>query len=160
MKNTKSKVIIGKAEEVALLQYGVEKVPARVDTGAKTSAIWASDISEHDGLLHFVLFDKTSPFYTGTVHKTTQFERIIVASSIGAVQERYKVKFLIRLKGKKIRARFTLADRSEQTYPILLGRNVLYRKFIVDVEKGKSLYEEERQRSAYLQSMLKQKGEV
>jgi hypothetical protein len=48
-------------------------------------------------------------------------------------EERYKVKLLVVVNNRQIRAWFTLTDRSKRSYPVLLGRNVLHRKFIVDV---------------------------
>ena len=44
------------------------------------------------------------------------------------------IKMLVIISGKKIRARFTLANRSTQKYPVLVGRNILRRKFVVDVK--------------------------
>lgn len=151
----KTKKVIGRAEIVTMPELGSAEVPVRIDTGAKTSSIWASHIREENGVLYFKLFDKPSKLYTGRTHQTTDFEKVIVASSMGDEQERYKVRLLIKLKGKKIRGRFTLADRSAQTYPVLLGRNVLRGKFVVDVSGGKPLYHEEQERSARLQSKLK-----
>lgn len=151
---SKTKKLIGRAEKVSFPELAIEKIPARVDTGAKTSAIWATDIVEKDGVLSYKLFGESNSFYTGKIITTTQFETAVVASSIGEPQERYKVQILIKLHGKKIRARFTLADRSQQTYPILVGRNVLRGKFVVDVSDGKPLYKEERQRSHQLKSKL------
>jgi hypothetical protein len=151
---SKTKKVIGRAETIALPELGSAEVPCRVDTGAKTSSIWASNIREEDGVLQFTLFGTSSPLYTGLMHHTTEFEKVVVASSTGEEQERYKVRLLLKLKGKRIRGRFTLADRSTQTYPVLLGRNVLRGKFIVDVTRGKPLYQEERERSERLQSKL------
>lgn len=158
MDTTKQKKLIGRAEKVSFPDFGIEYVPARVDTGAKTSSIWATDIQEHDGVVSFKLLGKSSPLYSGVVHSTAGFEKTVVASSIGEPQERYKVRILVKLKGKKIRAQFTLADRSQQTYPVLVGRNVLRGKFVVDVQDGKPLYKEERQRSRQLQSKLTPRG--
>lgn len=154
-KAVKTKKVIGRAESITLPELGDTKIPARVDTGAKTSSIWASHIREEDGVLHFTLFDEPSDLYTGRTHHIHEFEKVVVASSNGHEQERYRVRLLIKLKGKRIRSRFTLADRSTQVYPVLLGRNVLRGKFIVDVVKGKPLYQEERNRSEELQSKLK-----
>jgi hypothetical protein len=154
---SKIKKLIGRAENISFPEFDLEKIPARVDTGAKTSSIWASDIAEEDGILQFTLFGRSSQFHSGAVHRTVQFEKTVVASSIGEPQERYVVRILVRLKGKKIRARFTLADRSQQSYPVLVGRNVLRGKFVVDVQDGKPLYKEERQRSRALQSRLTRK---
>ena len=152
--NKKTKSLVGRAEQIFLPQHGTETVPARIDTGAKTSSLWASNIEVRDGVLYYTFFDKGSPLYTGERHQTTQFEKTVVASSIGETQERYKVQVLVTLKGRKIRGRFTLSDRSKQVYPVLIGRNILRGKFVVDVQEGKSLYQEERQRSKFLQSKL------
>jgi hypothetical protein len=81
----------------------------------------------------------------------TDFEQVVVASSIGAEQARYKVNMLVKIRGKKIRTSFTLADRSQQAYPVLIGRNALRGKFLVDVQSGKPDYTAEKQRSAKLQ---------
>ena len=151
---SKTKKILGRAEKVSLPEFDIYEIPARIDTGAKTTSIWASAIKLEDGELYFTLFDKASPFYTGDVIKTSHFERVVVASSIGVAEGRFRVIFLIKLKGRKVRARVTLADRSQQAYPMLVGRNVLRGKFVVDVQGGKPLYKEERQRSHQLQANM------
>jgi hypothetical protein len=153
----KKQRIVGRAEEVSFPEFALEKIPARIDTGARTSALWASNIHQTDGTLYFTFFDKQSSFYTGKEVSFTEFDEQVVASSNGITEQRYKVKLLVTLKGKKVRASFTLTDRSSQVYPILVGRNVLFGKFIVDVKKGKTLYDAERQRIAELQSKRKEK---
>ncbi len=156
----KTKKLIGRAEKISFPEFDIVKVPVRVDTGAKTSSVWATSIVEKDDILSFRLFGQASPLYTGQIHHTRQFEKTVVASSNGQAEERYKVRLLVKLKGKKIRARFTLADRSQQAYPVLVGRNVLRGKFIVDVQDGKPLYHEERRRSQTLQSKLAAKDSL
>lgn len=151
-------VTIGRAEEVVFVTNQSKAVPARVDTGAKTSAVWATNIIEKDNTLHFVLFDTLSPFYTGKIMTSHDYGVKVVASSNGHTQERYAVKLLIEIGGKRIRATFTLADRSLQVYPVLIGRNVLRGKFIVDVKRGKPLIHQERLRSQKLRQLLKRKG--
>lgn len=125
--------LIGQSEHVELPELSLVKIPARIDTGAKISTIWASDISVNDGSLSFVLFDKKSKYFTGKTLTFTEYEQRDVKSSNGISESRYVVKFLVIIKGRKIRARFTLANRSKQTYPVLIGRNILRRKFVVDV---------------------------
>ncbi len=39
---------------------------------------------------------------------------------------------VIRMYGRKLNAKFTLSDRSTQTYPLLIGRNTLRGNFLVD----------------------------
>jgi hypothetical protein len=148
--------LIGRAELVHFPELEVEGVPARIDTGARTSAIWASDVEIKDGVLTCVFFGPEAPFYTGKRIAFEHFEEQMVASSNGIAEKRFKVKLLIKLKGKKVRAAFTLANRSTQVYPILIGRNVLLGKFIVDVKKGHPDREAERQRIDELQARLKE----
>lgn len=144
--------IIGAVEHVSLPTQGARDVPARIDTGAKTSSVWASGIKEENGTLHFYLFGKESPYFTGERMQTTAFETRIVASSNGAAEERYVVKLSLELQGRKIRASFSLANRSSQAYPVLIGRNVLRGKFLVDVKQGLPKSESEKARSQQLQS--------
>jgi hypothetical protein len=132
----KSKTLIGRAEYCWLVQPNIKKVPARIDTGARTSSIWASEIKETPAGLQYVLFGAKSPLYDGTVITAHNFSKIIVASSNGHAEERYKVMMTLQIRGRRIRTFFTLADRSTQAFPILVGRNTLRGKFIVDVQHG------------------------
>jgi hypothetical protein len=126
--------IIGQSEYIDFPELNLQAVPARIDTGARTSAIWVSSVQERDGGLAFVLFDKQSSFYTGEKIFVSRFERRIVTPSNGLAEDRYMVKLLVVIGGRKIRARFTLANRSTQRYPVLVGRNILRGKFIVDIK--------------------------
>lgn len=144
------KELIGRAEKITFLDLALAKIPARIDTGAKTSAIWASKISVKKDGLHVVFLGKEQPFYDGVEHVFESFEKTVVASSNGASELRYKVKLLITLKRKKIRAYFTLANRAEQVYPVLIGRNVLSGRFIVDVQRGTPLVKVEKARTEML----------
>lgn len=144
----KSKTTIGRAETVSFPDLGLLDVPARIDSGAKTSSIWASEITEEDGGIRVVFLDGGASAVFKNVSKRA------VASSNGEVQVRYAVRILVTLAGRRIRATFTLADRSSQAYPVLVGRNVLRGKFLVDVERGDILRDKERERSSRIQDAL------
>lgn len=148
------KKLIGRAERVDFPELELYKVPARVDTGAKTSALWATNIIVQDGILTATLFGKDSEFYSGQPVTFETFETTVVSTSSGEIQERYKIRLLVKIKGKKIRAWFTLADRSTQVYPVLIGRNVLLGKFVVDVKHGHTLKEVEQKRTESLRAKL------
>lgn len=160
MTNTPKKpiTVIGRAEKIDLLDFGLVDVPAKVDTGADSSAIWASSIEEREDGLHFVLFGPESPYYTGEIQHFTKpdYSMTRVANSFGHKELRYKVKLRISVKGRRIRATFTLSDRSEKTYPILIGRRLLHGKFIVDVTGGDPLKDIEEQKAAQLAKELEQ----
>ncbi len=125
--------IVGRKVLVDFPKYDLKGIAAKVDTGADSSAIWASDISDVNGVLSFKLFDKKSPNYTGEVITTRDFQIISIKNSFGVAEYRYKIKLPVLVEGRKIHVRFTLADRSRSAYPILIGRRTLQGKFLVDV---------------------------
>lgn len=137
--NRPRKTTIGRSEYVKSPLFGKGvKVPARTDTGARVASIWASNISmTKDGKLRFCLFDKQSEFYTGEVHETNDYKIAAVRNSTGQEEMRFRVKLPIVLAGRKINASFTLSDRSINSYPILIGRNIINNKFTVNVTKNK-----------------------
>ena len=115
----------------------IKNVPAKIDTGADGSAIWASDIHlDRQGRLVFKLFDKGSPFYTGKVIKRKDFSVARVKSASGDVTIKFKTPIRIKLGGRAIRVNFGLCDRSTHTYPVLIGRRTLHNKFLVDVSRS------------------------
>jgi hypothetical protein len=147
-------IVIGQTEEILLPEVNTEATHARVDTGAKTSAVWVSRVQVKPQGLEVVFFGKGSPLYTGKPVLFTEYAETVVASSNGSSERRYKVRLLCGIAGKKIRAWFTLADRSKQVYPVLVGRNILRGKFLVDVKLRSSLPDQERERSQVLQGLL------
>ena len=146
---------LGRTEAICLPDIDDRTTHARVDTGAKTSAVWVSAVTESNGGLDVIFFGQGSPLFTGKTLHFAEFSQTIVASSIGKAQQRYKIKLRIVVGGRKIRAWFTLADRSTQVYPVLIGRNVLHSKFVVDVTRySQELQPEEKARTAALKKEI------
>jgi hypothetical protein len=115
----------------------IHGVPAKVDTGAYRSAIHASDITERDGVVSFTLLGEHP--VCGAMAKrlsTDEFRRVTVANSFGHEEDRYEVQLKVKLGPKIFKAKFTLADRSKKIYPILLGRTMLNRRFLVDTNES------------------------
>lgn len=153
---TEEKPIIGRAEEIDVVDLGFFGVPSKIDTGADSSAIWVSSVVEEEDGLRCVFFGPGSPFYTGEVVKITSNYTITrIANSFGQKELRYKLKLRIRVKGRLIRATFTLSDRSLKTYPVLLGRRLLNGKFLVDVSQGDVLKATEKSKAKQLRQDLK-----
>ncbi len=126
---------IGTTELASLPDYQVFDVPVKIDTGADSSSIWASSIVDTGHELQFILFNRTSPFYSGQTVHATDYKVVSVKNSFGQSELRYKVPLKIRLAGRTIRATFTLANREKNRYPILIGRRTLHGKFLVDVSQ-------------------------
>ncbi len=151
-----NKQIIGRAEKADFPQLGVKKVPVKIDTGADASSIWASATELENSKLHVVFFGIGNEFYNGDRHIFEKGEYTItrVANSFGHREIRFKVKLGIKIRQRLIRGSFTLSDRSNKLYPVLIGRSLLKNKFIVDVSKGSPLKEEEKLRHETLLSEL------
>ena len=133
--------VIGPSEYISIGKRAIN-VPAKIDTGAEASAIWASKIKiDKNGVLKFSLFGEGSPFYNGKIYKRTDYKVIAVRSAMGQEQIRYRVYFPVKIKGRRIRVLFSLADRSKNSFPVLIGKRTLQGKFLVDVSLPDIEYE-------------------
>ena len=128
--------IIGSTEYVEIA--GVKNIPAKIDTGADSSSIWASHIDvDKEGTLTFCLFDESSPLFNGEIIKRAkdEYKVKIVRSGHGDERIRYRTELDLKVNGHMIHAMFTLANRSRNNFPVLIGRRTLKNKFLVDVSK-------------------------
>ncbi len=142
---------IGRAEYVTFPELGIKSVSAKVDTGADSSSVHADNITEDkNGLSAHILGSKIQ-------FTPSQYSTIRVENSFGSREDRYKVKLAVRIKGRTIRGTFTLSQRADKTYPVLLGRRLLAGKFVVDVTAGFPQIKKERLHSKAIQSELRRK---
>lgn len=134
MKQRKNQILDTIGPSAYISVAGRVKVPAKIDTGAGASSIWASHIRiDKDGVLKFRLFGEDSPFYNGRVIKRKSYKVIVARSAMGEEQIRYRVYLPIEINGRKIRVLFSLADRSKNSFPVLIGKRTLRGKYVVDV---------------------------
>jgi len=134
---TKYKSIIGRAETIDLPGHLLYDIPAKIDTGAFQSSIHATDIREYKKkngkkVLKFKLLGNHPAYPYDRDIEVENYSLTKVENSFGQSEERYKVTFKVKLAGKVFNSTFTLADRSIKTFPILLGRTCLNRRFIID----------------------------
>ena len=136
-RNDFHKLIIGRSERLDFVLEHIHGVPSKVDTGAYRSAVHASNVREKDGRVYFTLFGG-HPVCGEMAQQlsTDKFEKVTIANSFGHEEERYNVRFKVKLGPKIFTAKFTLADRSKKVYPILLGRTMLNRRFLVDTNES------------------------
>jgi hypothetical protein len=140
----RKKKVIGRAEYISFPVSGIKNLPAKVDTGAYRSSIWATNIKEHNGTLSFTLLGPSSPYYTGKIISTTEYKLIEVENSFGHKQKRYSIFLSVEVAGRRVKSNFTLANRGMKTYPVLIGRKLLKNRFVVDVSKGNPIPDEEK----------------
>jgi hypothetical protein len=128
------KAVIGRSEELSFVDFDMQKIPAKTDTGAYRSAAHADQIKlAKNGELSFRLLGNHPVCGSMAVTvKTDKYKIVRIENSFGHGQDRYEVRLRVKLGPKVFVAPFTLADRSAKIYPILLGRKLLNHRFLVD----------------------------
>lgn len=133
------KSVIGRRADVSVrVGEGTITLLAKVDTGAYQSAIDAIDVTLHsdkEGREYLAYTIKShTPGQSDLRCTTYDFGKAGIVSSLGVGEMRYVVPMDVTIHGKTYPARVTLANRSTQKCPMLLGRVLLAGNFIVNVE--------------------------
>ncbi len=132
--------IIGAAEYVDFPDWGIRQLSARVDTGARTSALHVENVKllPHSRVRFDVRLRRDDPTARVTV-ETAVSRRAPVRSSSGQTETRLFVKAHVRLGEQEQQIEVGLVDRRNMLYRMLLGRSALARRFLVDVTKRYAL---------------------
>lgn len=133
-----SKLKVGALELCDLPELCIQKLHVRVDTGAATSSLHVDNIEEfsRDGK-NFVSFDLHPDIHNvDSVIRTTALVEgtKTVKSSSADTETRVVITTPIRLAGREWPIKLTLTDRSEMTYLMLMGREAMEGRIIVDPE--------------------------
>lgn len=128
--------IIGKEEWCALSLLGIHAIKAKTDSGARTSALHAFNIryTEEEGQT-YVHFD-VHPIQRNTKItkscKAPLLERRIVKSSSGDKERRPVIKTSVHMGEDEWEIEVTLTDRDTMGYRMLLGREAMEGRFLID----------------------------
>ncbi len=137
MKKTKQLITIGRRDKIDLPDLGLFNIEAKIDTGAYGCAIHCQEMEtiNKNGkeVLRYKLLDPTHPVYSEKQQETTKFGRKKVKSSNGMYEERYTIETQLKVFNKTMNLEFSLTNRNEMKYPILLGRQFLKNNFVVNV---------------------------
>jgi ribosomal protein S6--L-glutamate ligase len=132
--------IIGVAEFVDFPDWGIRGLSARVDTGAKTSALHVENVQLLPGArVRFEVRLRRDDTEARVQVETKVSRRTAVRASTGATESRVFVKAHVRLGGKEQEIELGLVDRRHMQYRMLLGRSALEDRFLVDVTKRYAL---------------------
>lgn len=133
------KVIVGSEEWCAFPDLGIPTIKARVDSGAKTSALHAVNIQsfDKDGE-SWVKFD-INPIQKNTkavIHcQAPLIDKRVVKSSSGFREQRYVIKTEIQFGGASWEIEVTLTNRDSMGFRMLLGREAMSGRVLVDPEQ-------------------------
>ncbi len=133
---TKNKILVGALEQCDLPELGIFGIHARVDTGATTSSLHVDNIEEFKkNNRRWVTFD-----IHPDIHNVSQVIRVsaplkgkkTVKSSSADRQRRLVIETLVRFGEAEWKINITLSDRAEMSYLMLLGREAMKNRIIVD----------------------------
>lgn len=131
-----SYTLVGWREWVSLPSVGVRWIKAKIDTGARTSALHAFDMEDFDdGGERFVRYSvhpwqKNDDDAVEVVSKVV--DQRLVRSSNGQEEERLVVVHDVRLADRVVAAEVTLSRRDEMGFRMLIGRQALAQGYLVD----------------------------
>ncbi len=133
MPRHKERIMVGVAERVDLPDWGVRHLRAKIDTGARTSALHVLGVEVLEG-------DRVR--FTVVLHRNKHDERVTVEapivrrtrvrSSSGKSRERIVVATRLVLGGREREIEVTLASRRRMIFRMLLGRSALGEDFVID----------------------------
>jgi hypothetical protein len=132
------KPIVGTLELCNLPELTIHALNVRVDTGATTSSLHVDNIEEYkSGEELWVSFDIHPNMHNVAqiVRREAKVDAIKrVKSSTATLEKRYTIKTKIQMAELTWSIQLTLTDRSGMTYLMLLGREAMAGKFLVDPE--------------------------
>ena len=115
---------------------GVEWIKAKLDTGARSSAIHAFDLQEcqraGESWVRFSIHPWQRSAEDSTIAELPVHDRRVVRSSTGHAQERYVVLMDVRMLDRTVTAEMTLSRRDQMGFRLLIGREALRQGFLVD----------------------------
>lgn len=135
-KRSRHKLLIGRHEWCALPALGLPAIKAKIDTGARTSALHAFNIKpmDHAGEL-YVSFDihpiQANKRITRKCHALVIDQREIMSSN-GHKEHRFVISTALNLGGASWDIEVTLSNRDPLRYRMLLGIEALKHRVIVD----------------------------
>ena len=135
-KKRKSKIDIGWREWISLIEYNNFYLKAKIDTGARMSALHATHIKEYDNQgCKYVRFR----LYQSDAYKMIKKPIVgykTIKNSFGKKQLRPLINMSIKIGDNVIDTVITLTRRSRMTYPVLIGRSSLANNYRINPKQS------------------------
>lgn len=124
---------------------GEYRMKAKLDSGAKTSSLHTLDLEfyeseEGEDMVKFkikgsVPSDNKRVWKTVTMRKPIH-RKVRIKSSNGEISTRVSVLLPMKIGNKSIDSEFTLSNREDMNYPVLLGRSAIANLGLIDCSKS------------------------
>jgi hypothetical protein len=128
-------ITLGWRERLALPQFGIAALKAKLDTGARSSSLHVDELEtfERDG-------ETWLRFMVGLGRRSVRqveceapaCDRRVVVDTGGGRSERWFIRTEVMLAGERFEVDMNLTDRRHMLFPMLLGRTALVGRFAVD----------------------------
>jgi len=129
---------VGWKETLDLPELGIYGIEAKVDTGAASSVLHCNSykVVKEDGQ-DWIICELIINFETEETKtlKLKLYKTKLVKSSFGQEEKRFYIRTTATLYDQVFGIKISFRNRSQMTYPMLLGKNFLYKRFLVDVSK-------------------------
>ncbi|WP_297732825.1 ATP-dependent zinc protease [uncultured Maricaulis sp.] len=133
-------IIVGWREWVGLPELGDARVKAKIDTGARTSAIHAWKIQpferEGEAWVRFELHPNQDDNKTRLACEAKVIDSRVIKSSNGQEQKRYVIRTPLRIGAHVWPIELTLTRRDEMGFRMLVGRTALKPGALVNPSKS------------------------
>lgn len=152
----KDLMTVGWREWVGLPELGVPHIKAKVDTGARTSALHAFDLRpfKADGIqrIGFSLHPHQRDNQTVLDCTADVLDQRYVTDSGGHKEERWVISTTITIGSHSWPIEMTLTARDGMRFRMLLGRNALKRRALVDSSRSYMVGKKPKKAKAYDES--------
>ena len=131
-----AKITVGWREWLSLPELGINKIKAKVDTGARTSCIHAINIEEFERdeqqWVRFIAQPIQDNEHTQIECEAKVKKMKYVTSSSGERQLRYFIETMLHAGSESWPIEVTLTRRSSMKFRMLLGRTAMENRIVVD----------------------------
>ncbi|WP_282176836.1 ATP-dependent zinc protease family protein [Vibrio nereis] len=132
----KEKLIVGWREMLSLPNLGIDKIKAKIDTGARTSCLHAFKVeSFHKGDTLWVRFWIHPIQHNSEVEVVCEakvMDERTVRDSGGHEESRYVIESEVNIGGQQWPIEITLTNRENMAFRMLLGRTAMNNRIVVD----------------------------
>ena len=143
--------VIGWREIVALPNLGISQIKAKIDTGARSSALHAFHIEKFQREGQEMIRFQVHPDQRDTKHTVAAEAKLLeyreVRPSSGKTQLRPVILTNVELDGVQWQIELTLTNRDVMEFRMLLGRQAIRDRFLVD--PGKSFLQSNQHQAEY-----------
>ena len=145
------KKTIGWREWVSLPELGIDRLKAKVDTGARTSALHAFSVEpfqKPDGTdwVRFGVHPRQRSNATEIFCEAPIIDRRTVRDSGGHQEERFVISTTVVLGPESLTAEITLTARDDMLFRMLLGRTSIRNRFVVDSSRSYAIGKKKRKK--------------